>query len=79
MLTKSDLQEITQIVQGETRKIVQSETRKIVQEELKPIKKAFKKLDEKTDVMAKLLDKEQMRQRKRLDRVENHLQLPPLS
>lgn len=72
--------ETRKIVQEETRKIVHEETRKIVQEELAPVKKdikgiksELKKVRKTVDVMGRLLDGEQMKQRKRIIRIEEHL------
>lgn len=84
MLTKSDLLDIQKIVDGsvqkQTRKIVQEETRQIVKEELAPVKKdikgiksELKKVRKTVDVMGRLLDREQMIQRKRIVRIEEHL------
>lgn len=84
MLTKSDLSDIQKIVdvvvQKQTRQIVQEETRQIVQEELAPVKKdikgiksELKKVRKTVDVMGRILDGEQMRQRKRIVRIEEHL------
>lgn len=88
MLTKSDLSQIQKVIQVETTRIVQSETRKIVQEEtaniiqreLDPVKKDIKnikmnvrKVKKTVDVMARIFDREDIRLRKRVTRIEEHL------
>ncbi|MFC1790508.1 hypothetical protein ACFLZP_03435 [Patescibacteria group bacterium] len=105
MLTKTDLKQIGQIVQSETRKVVQSETRKVVQSEtrkivqsetrkivqeeieteLKPIKKNLallqkdmEKVRTDIDVIINFFDQEYLGLRRRVTRIEEHLDLPSL-
>lgn len=73
-------------VQKQTRKIVQEELAPIktnvqalqtdmhgVKKDIKGIKSELKKVRKTVDVMGRLLDGEQMRQRKRIVRIEEHL------
>lgn len=90
MLTKQDLGQIQKVVQTETRTIVQQETRKIVrevlQEELKPIKKDVSTLKEdvaqiRSDMklIVRFFDREYITLRRRVERIETHLDLHPAS
>lgn len=99
MLTKTDLQQIQnivkteiqqetkkivqqetrKIVQQETKKIVQGETRKIVKEELVPIKKDISKIRKDMNEIIGFFDTEYMELRKRVERLEDHLNLPPIA
>lgn len=45
---------------------------------LKPLKSTIKKIDDKLDAMIRLYDQEYVHLRKRVDRVEDHLNLSPL-
>lgn len=65
MLTKNDLQQI--------REVVREEVKSEVKEQLKPVKKDLSQIKRTVTTTAKLLDLEQMRQRKRITRIENHL------
>lgn len=91
MLTKTDLNQIQKIVktevQGETRKIVreetskivQSETRKIVKEELVPIKEDITHIRKDIKTIVNYFDREYLNLRKRVERIEDHLNLSQLS
>ena len=91
MLTKTDLkqiqkivktevqQETRKIVQEETKKIVQQETRKIVKEELVPIKKDITQIRKDIKAIVSFFDEEYLELRNRVERIENHLNLPPIS
>lgn len=48
-------------------------------QKLEPIKKDLKKLKKDTKYIIGALDKELMHQAKRVDRIENHLHLPPIA
>lgn len=71
MLTKSDLQEI--------KKIVNDNTRKIVKEELAPVKKDITSIRKDIKTIVGYFDNEYLELRKRIDRLEEHLNLPPIS
>ncbi len=83
MLTKNDLQQIQSIVktevQQETKRIVQKETRKIVREELVPIKKYIAQIRNDMKTIANFFDREYLELRKRVERIEEHLYLSPIS
>ena len=49
----------------------------IVEVKIIPMKKSLKQLKRTVNLIAKLLDSEQVVQRKRIDRIENYLDLPP--
>ena len=81
MLTKEDLQAITVIFKT----TVQNEVRSALQIELKPIKKQISRIEielksikRKLDTAIKFFDREHLKLEKRVDRVEEHLKLPPL-
>lgn len=71
MLTKSDLTQI--------QKIVNSETKKIVAQELKPIKEDVIHIRKDIKTIVNYFDREYLQLRKRVERLENHLHLSPLS
>lgn len=78
-------EETRKIVQEETRTIVQEETRTIVREETADLKRDFKTIKNdvarmRTDIKAivSFFDSEYLGLRKRVDRLEEHLRLPPL-
>ena len=75
MLTKNDLSQIQKIVQVETKKIVQVETKKIVSNELQ---RELKKIKSDISIIVKTYDRDFVHLRRRVNRVESHLQLPPL-
>lgn len=66
MLSINDLNEISQLLDQK------------LDEKLSPIKKDIKYMKKTQEVMLDLLDREQMHQRKRINRIEDHLGLPPL-
>ena len=68
MLTKEELEQLGQLI--DQRLDVK------LDQKLKPIKKNLRAVKKTVDVMAKLLDGEQMRQRKRIDKIEDHLGFP---
>ncbi|MBX4205877.1 hypothetical protein KW795_01635 [Candidatus Microgenomates bacterium] len=63
MLTKTDLQAISKIVKFET----------------DPLKIQIKKVDKKLDQAIDFLDRDIVNLQKRVDRVEDNLELPPLN
>lgn len=86
MLTSQDLSEIQKIIQKETKSIVQEETSLIVEKAIAPIKKDIKTIKSdisqiRSDVktVINFFDKEYLELRKRLERIEDHLNLPPIS
>jgi predicted nuclease with TOPRIM domain len=78
MLTKTDLSEIRGVIKNE----IQTETPKIVrqvlQTELKPIKKSLNKIEKRLDETIEFFDNEVTFVKKRVDRVEDNLNLPRL-
>ncbi|OGG06305.1 hypothetical protein A3D05_01345 [Candidatus Gottesmanbacteria bacterium RIFCSPHIGHO2_02_FULL_40_24] len=71
MLNKTDLQQI--------QKIVRQETRKIVKEELISVKKDIVQIRKNMNEIIGFFDTEYMDLRKRVERVEEHLNLPPIT
>jgi len=71
MLNKTDLQQI--------QKIVRQETRKIVKEELISVKKDIIQIRKNMNEIIGFFDTEYMDLRKRVERVEEHLNLPPIT
>ena len=71
MLTKSDLSQI--------QKIVNTESKKVITQELKPIKEDITHIRKDTKIIVNYFDREYLQLRKRVERLENHLHLSPLS
>ena len=67
MPTKTDLQQITKIVKSENGAL------------RKEIKAGFNKLDKKLDYAINFLDRDYIKLLKRIDRIEKHLGLGPIS
>lgn len=65
MLNQSDLEQLEKLLD---RKLEEK-----LEEKLKPIKRQLRQLRKDQRVMLRLLDKEQMDQRKRIVRIEEHL------
>jgi hypothetical protein len=63
MLTKTDLTKLD----------------KLISKRLKPIKSDIAKIRKDIDVIVSLFDREYMDIRRRIERIEDHLNLPPLS
>lgn len=89
MLTKSDLQQIRNIVKEEAKKAVIGESpqivEKIVARELAPIKKDIQtiktditKIKKDIDVIISFFDNEYLGLRRRVERIEDHLGFSPL-
>lgn len=74
MLTKDDLQAIQQIVKIEVKK----ELKDGLTVGLKPIQKELRKLRKDLNVTITSFDSEIINTRHRVDRIEDHLNLPPL-
>ena len=75
MLTKNDLNQIRGVVKDEVGEQFDSKL-KPIKKDIKDIKKGVSKLQKTQDLMLDLLDKEQMEQRKRILRLEEHAGLP---
>lgn len=75
MLTKSDLDQIDKVVT----KRIQEETRKIVKEELAPVKKDITSIRKDIKTIVGYFDNEYLELRTRIERLEEHLNLPPIS
>ena len=71
MLDKNDLSLI--------KKIVHEETTKIVDDRLKPIKQDIAQIRKDNKTIIAFFDREYLDLRKRVERIEGHLNLPPLS
>jgi len=67
MLTKTDLKKIDNLLD------------KRFKIELKPIKSDISKIRKDIDVIISLFDREYVNLRQRVERIEEHLNLPPLS
>ena len=75
MLTKSDLNEIDLIVS----KRIHTETKGIIKEELKSIKEDVSQTRKDIKTIINFFDREYLELRKRVERIESHLNLPTLS
>ncbi len=71
MLTKNDLSQISGLL--DSRLDIKLEP---IKKDIKDIKRDVSKLKRNQDTMLDLLDKEQMQQRKRIIRLEEHTGLP---
>jgi predicted mannosyl-3-phosphoglycerate phosphatase (HAD superfamily) len=67
MLTQSDLRSITNIIKTEINSV------------LKPINKKLRKIESKLDLAIDYFDTKTLNHEKRINRVESHLHLSPLS
>ena len=72
MLTKNDLNQIRGIVSDEISGQLDTKLDSI-KKDIKVLKSGLSKLGKNQDIMLDLLDKEQMEQRKRLSRLEEHV------
>ena len=84
MLTKIDLKQIQRIIHDETRIIVKEENKILLsksdlKKELDPVKKDISKIRKDTNEIIGFFDTEYGELRKRVERIENHLNLPPIS
>jgi hypothetical protein len=75
MLTKTDLTQITKIVQNETTKIIKLEDLSLE----KRLNKRFNKLEEKLDYAINFMDRDYLKLLHRVERIEEHLNLEPSS
>lgn len=66
MLTKTDLKQIDNVLASRLR------------QELKPVKSDISKIRKDVDVMLSMFDREYIDLRRRMERIEEHLNLPPL-
>ena len=71
-------EETRKIVREETRKVVVEETKKIIKEELKPIKEDISQIRKDMKIVI-FFDKEYLELRKRIERIEEHLNLSSTS
>jgi hypothetical protein len=72
-------EETKKIVVSETRKIVASETKEIISKELKPIKEDILHIRRHIKTIVNYFDREYLELRKRVERIESHLNLSPIS
>jgi len=93
MLNKNDLQSMRQLIKEEVppivtklikeevppivRKLIKEEVPPFIKKELKPIKSKLNRVDKKLDTVIKFFDREVINLGKRVDRVEQHLNLEP--
>lgn len=69
---------VREIIQSETPKIVRLEARSIIQEELKPVKEDITKIRKDISMIVSFFDREYVELRRRVERIEQHLQLSRL-
>lgn len=85
MLTKADLKEVKNAAKEGTRNILTAELRPLrkdvseLKSDLKDVKKDILKMRKDIDIIISLFDSEYLNLRERIERIENHLQLPPIS
>lgn len=75
MLTKTDLQAIDNLIVKRVDEVVT----KRIREEHKPIRKDISKMRKDIDVMLSLFDREYVNLRSRVERIEEHLNIPSMS
>jgi len=63
---------------NQLRQVIREETKPLIQEELKSIKKSLQQIKKTQDALLDMLDLEQARQSKKIQRLEKHLDLKPL-
>jgi hypothetical protein len=78
MLTKQDLSEIQKIIQQETSVIVEKAINPI-KKDIKTIKSDISQIRSDIKTVINFFDKEYLELRKRVERIEEHLNLPPAS
>lgn len=71
MLTKDDLRQIGILVENVVEEVVDRK----LEEKLKPIKKQLRAIKKDQKIMFNFLDREQMKQRKRIDLLEDYVGL----
>lgn len=84
MLTKIDLKQIQRVVHDESRKVVKEENKNLasksdLKKELDPIKKDISKIRKDINAIIGFFDTEYLELRKRVERIEDHLNLPPIA
>ncbi len=81
MLTKSDLSQIRKVVKEEVKTEIAPLKVKIdkIETRLSSIEKEMKKIGKDIKVVVNFFDKTYLRLLKRIERIEEHLNLPPLS
>ncbi|OHD25943.1 MAG: hypothetical protein A2Y38_05700 [Spirochaetes bacterium GWB1_59_5] len=67
-----------QIIQEEVPRIVETQARKIMKEELKPIKQDIAEIRGDIKAIISFFDREYIALRRRVERIEEHLQLAPI-
>ncbi len=67
MLTKTDLSEIGKLIKSENKSLK------------KEMSNRFNRIDKKLDKTMDFLDRDYLKLLKRIERIEKHLQLPPIS
>ena len=76
MLTKTDLAQIKKVVKTEFKGSV---TKSDLRKELNPIRSDITKIRKDIDVIISLFDREYLEIRARVERIEQHLNLEPIS
>ncbi|HUD20428.1 MAG TPA: hypothetical protein VMR81_08360 [Patescibacteria group bacterium] len=83
MLTKTDLQAIDNLVTKRVNEAIDTRVGDIVtkriREELKPMKEDIVKIRKDINVIVSFFDREYTNLRTRVERIEEHLQLPAIS
>lgn len=75
MLTQKDLSQIKKAFDERLEK----KAGPLIEKKLKPIEKNINSIKKDTSVIISFFDREVLRLRQRIDRIEEHLNLPPLS
>lgn len=75
---RKETQDIVRTELTQARKEIRKETREIVKEELTPVKDDIAQIRKDIKTIVNFFDKEYLELRKRIERIEKHLNLPPV-
>lgn len=78
MLNNDDLKKIKGVVHDAIHEETPGIVEEIVEKKLKPVNKDLRKIKKDITTIIDYFDRGQMKLEKRVDRIENHLSLPPL-
>ena len=78
MLTSEDLLAIGNIIDTKLEQKLEEKLEQKFDSKLKPINTRLRKIEKTLDVIVRTFDKDIIETKKRVDRIEDHLSLPPI-
>lgn len=78
MLTKNDLQQIGELLDTKLEEKLEEKLEPIKKEQ-KQVKKKLNKMSNDINLVVRTFDKDIMQNRKRIERLEDHVDLPPMA